>query len=218
MAAATDHERLINALRQLAPSVRRSTDASWSRAPAVRVIDCVLSLNRNYDRFVVPRIDHFEQNFPKVRSVADLSLEIATYPSAHEFLLNNLRYKHEARAVTLESVVNWLVTISGNGTRDAQLAQLESWAKTASYDGHSGLGIRGFGLAGFQYLRMLFGANTTKPDIRICEWVAEAVGHSVSPIAALRLLECAALEANVNLRDVDTTIWEMLARPPRCVA
>jgi hypothetical protein len=85
-------------------------------------------------------------------------------------------------------------------------------------DGHSALGIRGFGLAGFQYLRMLFGANTTKPDIRICAWVAAAVGHPISPIRALRLLERAAPEACVYLRDVDTTIWEMLARAPRCAA
>ena len=29
------------------------------------------------------------------------------------------------------------------------------------------VGVRGFGLAGFQYMRMLFGAQTAKPDIHI---------------------------------------------------
>jgi hypothetical protein len=212
MTALTDHERLIDALRHLAPSVRTSADGSWRRPPALRVIDCVLSLNRNYDRFVVPRLDCFQRNFPEICSVGELNEEIARYQSAHEFVVKTLGYKHEARAVTLGSVASWLVTISGNGARNAQLAELECWARAAPSDGYRTLGIRGFGLAGFQYLRMLFGANTTKPDIRICEWVAVAVGHPISPVRALHLLERAAPEANINLRDADTTIWEMLAR------
>jgi hypothetical protein len=108
--------------------------------------------------------------------------------------------------------VNWLVTESGEGTHAEQLANLEGWARTAHYTGYIVLGISGFGLAGWQYMRMLFGANTTKPDIRICEWVTKAVEHSVSPVQALQLLEHAAPEAGVHLRDVDTTIWELLAR------
>lgn len=189
-----------------------SADGSWSRAPAVRVIDWVLSLNRNYDRFVVPRLDRFEQNFPEVRTVPELSAEIAAYPSANEFVIEALEYRHEERAITLARVASWLATVSGNGTRDAQVAELKNWARTSPYTGYRALGIRGFDLAGFQYLRMLFGANTTKPDIRICAWTAKAVGHPVSPIRALRFLEHAAPEANVCLRNVDTTIWEMSAR------
>jgi hypothetical protein len=104
------------------------------------------------------------------------------------------------------------VQISGEGPGDTQLENLESWARSATYEGHKALGIRGFGLAGFQYLRMLFGADTTKPDVRIRQWVAEAVGHPVSPVQALLLLEPAAREALVSLRDADATIWEMLAR------
>ena len=51
-----------------------------------------------------------------------------------------------------------------------------------------------------------------KPDIRICQWVEKAVGHPVSPRQALQLLEAAAAEVGVSLRDADTTIWEKLAR------
>jgi hypothetical protein len=120
-------------------------------------------------------------------------------------------YKHESRADTLANVVIWLVTISAEGAPSTQLANLENWARNAPYSGYQTLDIRGFGLAGFQYLRMLFGANTTKPDLRICQWVAAAVGHPVSPGQALQLLEPAAAEAGVSLRDADTTIWEKLA-------
>jgi hypothetical protein len=202
-----DHQRLVAALRRLAPSVRPPADGSYSRKPAIRVIDCVLSLHRNYDRFVLPRLDLFERKLPEIRSISELKANIATYASVHQFVIKNLNYKHEARAVILGSVVSWLATVSGDGTRAMQLARLERWARSAPSDGHKSLSISGFGLAGFQYLRMLFGANTTKPDFRICDWVKGTVGHSVSPLRALRLLERAAPEAHVYLHDVDATIW-----------
>jgi len=115
----------------------------------------------------------------------------------------------------LAKVARWLLTISGSGEPAAQLANLETWARCAPYYGYQTLGIQGFALAGFQYLRMLFGANTTKPDIRICQWVTVAVGHAVSPDQALQLLEPAAAEAGISLRDADATIWEMLSRGSR---
>jgi hypothetical protein len=208
---------LVNALRELSPSIRESSDRAWSREPALRVIDCVLSLNRNYDRFVIPRLDSFERDRPSVRSISDLTLEIARYESPDEFVRCALNYKHKNRADILANVTRWLLTISGSGEPAAQLARLETWAKNAPYYGYRTLEIRGFALAGFQYLRMLFGANTTKPDIRICQWVAGAVGHVVSSSQALQLLESAAAEAEISLRDADTTIWEMLSRSQRAI-
>jgi hypothetical protein len=209
----TDASRLSAALCQLSPSVKSSSDRAWSRQPALRVIDCVLSLNRSYDLFVVPRLDAFEQEHSAVRSVIDLKEEIAKYLTPHQFMVETLNYRHEARAIILSSVVDWLAKVAADD-RDST-AQLEIWAKTADPRTAKSLGIRGFGLAGFQYLRMLFGANTVKPDLHICRYVSSCVGHPVSPIEALQLLETAALEANVALRDVDTTIWELSARTDR---
>jgi hypothetical protein len=36
-------------------TAKPSGDHAWIRAPAVRVIDCVLSLNRRYDGFITPQ-------------------------------------------------------------------------------------------------------------------------------------------------------------------
>jgi hypothetical protein len=107
------------------------------------------------------------------------------------------------------------VTVSEEGSHEDQLSRLEQWARTARPEGFLALRIPGFALAGFQYLRMLFGANTTKPDIHIIRLVGSQVGHPVSPIQALRMLEDAASEAGISLRDLDTTIWESSARSGR---
>ena len=208
----TDHEKLVAALRALAPRIRASRDRAWRREPAVRVLDCVLSLNRKYDAFVVPRLDNFEHQHPDVRTVTDLQRLMTTYPSDDAFVSNVLNYRHLQRAAILHAVVEWLATVSGNGSPAEQLSNLERWAENARPQDAAALPIKGFALAGFQYLRMLFGANTTKPDMHIRRFVADCLGRPITDSRALELLERAAPEAGISLRDFDTTVWERSAR------
>jgi hypothetical protein len=176
------------------------------------VIDCVLSLHNKYVPFVVPRLDSFERQHPKVRTVADLKRLIASFQTPSEFVSQCLDYNYDGRAAVLDRVVSWLTAIAGDGNYEEQILRLKQWAENAKPEDHVDLGIKGFALGGFQYLRMLFGANTTKPDIHIQQFVASRVGHRVSDKQALALLEAAASEAEVSLRDTDTTVWEDSAR------
>lgn len=74
------------------------------------------------------------------------------------------------------------------------------------------VGVMGFGPAGFQYLRMLFGAQTTKPEVHIRRFVSAAVGSPVSDVQALNLLETAGKLLDYPLAVLDYAIWEQLAR------
>jgi len=187
-------------------------DRAWFRAPAVRVIDCVLSLNRQYDRFVVPRLDSFEERFSSVTNLRQLRELIDSFDSPEVFVREALSYRDAPRAQVLSRVVDFLLETSTSTPGNSELERLQNWAQEARPAGYRGVGIRGFGLAGFQYLRMLFGANTTKPDVHIRRYVAAAVGRPVSDVQALSLLEEAAGKDRVAIRDVDTTIWERSAR------
>ena len=207
-----DCERLRFALRRDFPDSGSSSDRAWSRAAALRVIDCVLSLRRNYDRFLVPRLDAFEKRFPRVTSSSQLRALIDSYESPAAFAKDALDYNDAQRAVTLSRVVDYVLSIAGPSDSDSELQRLRTWAEQAPPELHKALGIRGFGLAGWQYLRMLFGANTTKPDVHICRYVANAVGHEVTALQALHLLEDAVRNTSMSLRDMDTTIWEHSAR------
>jgi hypothetical protein len=222
----TDLERVVLALEELKPAIKPSADPAWAMPPALRVIDCLLSLNRNFDKFVVPRRDRFKAQHPLVKTVEDLDKEISRHRTPHAFMLQTLRTNFEQRAQTLAAVTHWLVSIGGTGTDADQLQRLEAWAATAHPHDHKTLGIRGFGLSGFQYLRMLFGADTTKPDLRIRQWVSKAIGrhvtftkadsgHLVSDLRALALMEGATRALGLSLRDADATIWELLARGAR---
>lgn len=214
MAASFTHDidLLAASLTRDFPGAAPSRDRAWTRAAPLRVIDCVLSLNRRYDAFVVPRLDKFERAHPGVRSVANLRALIGTFPSPTDFMRDALDYRDPARATTLAAVVEFVVTLVGDDDPGKEQAWLEAWARTAKPSGYLDLHIPGFGIAGFQYLRMLFGANTTKPDVHIRRYVGEAVEHTVSDIEAITLLDAAAIKASISLRDADTNIWEKRAR------
>jgi len=207
----TESEQLAAALRRDFPNVTASADRAWSRAPAVRVIDCVLSLHRDYDEFVVPRLEAFERRFPAVETILQLRALINSYRSPAAFANDALNYNDPSRAALLRAVVEYLVR-TALVAQGPELEQLKAWAEHARPQDYLTLRIPGFALAGFQYLRMLFGANTTKPDVHISRYVAHAVGHSVSDVQALLLLEDAGRLAGLRLRDIDTTIWENTAR------
>lgn len=191
-------------------------DPEWSHPPAVKIIDCVLSLNRKYDTFVVPRLETFMNNHPETQQTIKLANLIASYPTSHAFMIQELNYNHEDRARVLESVVRYVCTIvEGTQTIEKEKELLKQWAIQATPQECYTLKIKGFKLAGFQYLRMLFGADTTKPDVHIIRFLSDTLNRRVSAIESLLLLEAASARAGFSVRAVDSFIWKKGARPTK---
>jgi hypothetical protein len=97
-----------------------------------------------------------------------------------------------------------------NGSSEA--SRLTEWANAVKPSDYDTLEIRGFGLSGFQYLRILFGAQTVKPDVHIRRFVSTAVGQTVGDVEALTLLEDAGNHLAWPLADADYAVWDTLAR------
>jgi hypothetical protein len=212
----SDVELLANAIQKLGPLSSRSIDPGILRPVPVRIIDCVLSLNRNFDRFVVPRVERFQRANPNLQRVAELAEMISNYPCAADFVEDQLQYRHADRARVLKEVVGFVGGVVGRNPDVEEADSLKRWAANASPKDVGALKISGFGISGFQYLRILFGAQTTKPDIWIIRFVSDAVGYPVSAIAAVGLLEAASRKLGVSASDVDATIWERGARGGSC--
>ena len=211
-----DAERIAAALKRLQVAKRQSY--GW-RVPPLDVLDCVLSLNRPYYSFVVPRVTRFRDAHPALTTLSGLRRLIRRYPSLLSFSVTELRVprfrprRHTARRRRLSSRRG--VAVPRGRT---ERARLSAWAKSVTPANYEGFGVRGFGLAGFQYLRMLFGVQTTKPDVHIKRFVGNLVRRRVSDVEAIALLEAAARIARVPLRDADNAIWREVARhPPRGV-
>jgi len=206
-------DRIVQALRERFPCVGPSTDETWSQSPAAKVLDCVLSLNRRYDTFVVPRVRQFVCAHPDIEELAHLRRLLASYPSPLAFSSAELDYKDRRRARTLLGVVDYLIEAEGDHDGGAESERLKRWAEWARPGDYLAVGVAGFGLSGFQYLRMLFGAQTAKPDVHVIRFVSGVLGHQVSDVRALYLLERAAKVACIPIRDLDAAIWTSGARP-----
>ena len=208
----SDLDAVSERLRQKFPSVRAPSDQIWSQCPALKVIDCALSLNRHYDKVVSPRVQQFARTHPEIKELSDLRRLISRYESPLEFSKAELNYADSRRADTLVGVLDCLLDLQRDFQGETEAERLEAWAAWARPGDYLTLSVRGFGLAGFQYLRMLFGAQTTKPDVHIVRFVSENVGRKVSDVQALNLLERAAVRTGLPVRDLDVAIWEASAR------
>jgi len=202
-----DIQRLTNALRTLFPSPPPETGEAWDGNNALNVLDCVLSLNRPYDRFVLPRVRDFASKHADVSMVSGLQQVMSLCGSPADFLAAELRYKDARRAETLQGLVHYLIDIQHDFAGSTEKERLRGWAEWARPGDFASTGVSGFGLAGFQYLRLLFGANTAKPDRWICKFVSDSIGRKVGPVEALYLLERAVKRTNFRIRDIDSAIW-----------
>lgn len=213
--AEADVAAVATRLEQLSPNIPGfgPVDPAWTRPPAVLVIDCVLSLNRNYDTFLLPRLKTFMNNHPKTQRVTGLAKLMASYPTPHAFVQQELNYDYEDCARTLQAVVEFVCQIvEETQTLEEEREILKQWAIQAEPSDYQTLNIGGFAIAGFQYLRMLFGADTTKPDRHIIGFLSEILNRRVSKVEALRLLEAACERLGLSVRAVDKYIWSRGAR------
>ena len=211
--AEADVAAVARQLEQVAHEIPETAAPVSVRFPAVLVIDCVLSLNRRYDTFVVPRLNTFVERHPEIRQIGELENLMASYPTPHAFVQQELDYNHEDRANTLASVVKYVCTIVEEAqTVEKEKEALKRWAIQAEPQDHLTLNIRGFAIAGFQYLRKLFGADTTKPDKYIIRFISDILNRNVSGIESLHLLEAASERVGIPVRDVDSYIWNRGAR------
>lgn len=213
-----DAVKVADALRRDFPALAPPTDFIWTAHPPLKVIDCVLSLNRQYDKVVLPRVHEFAGAHRSVMTCDDLRRLIDEHDSPRAFLDKALRTKDARRAETLSGVVDYVRDVQERFTEATEAARLERWARWARPGDHLAVGVPGFGLAGFQYLRMLFGAHTTKPDVHIKNYVAGIVGIEVTDVHALYVLERAAEITEQPLHWLDVAVWSKASRPGPSVA
>lgn len=209
----TPEQTLAECLRRDFPTPALCDEFIDSAPVPVRVIDCVLSLNRPYDSVVLPRVTRFRERHPGARTLDDLANLAAGYPTPAKFLHDELDMKDPKRAEVLLGVVNYLRAAQARFAGATEEDRLRAWALDARPGDHLSTGVGGFALAGFQYLRLLLGAETAKPDVHIIRYVARALGRKVTDVEALLVLEKAAALNGVSARRYDRSMWQAGARP-----
>lgn len=208
-----DVDRLTEILKARFSQVPIRPNYGWPGRPALSVLDCVLSLNRPYKRVVYPRVVGFSERRPEIVELPQLQSLLDQFDAPGRFCRDELNYNDARREQTLRGVVRRLLEVQAEQEGATEQERLQRWAASVGPGDHARIGVKGFGLSGFQYLRMLFGVQTAKPDVHIVRFVSQSVGRRVNDRAALTLLEQAAEKAGLPLREVDGAIWKAGARP-----
>jgi hypothetical protein len=189
----------------------KKAEISWTNAP-LNIIDCVLSLNRKYYATVKPRVEIFKKNRPECKSILDLINLFEEYNLDFDnFTLQELNLRHGDRGRIIYEVSKYLQQELKDIEGIDEIEKLKKWAINARPGDASFIGIKGFKISGFQYLRMLFGAQTAKPDVHLINYVSEIIGYKIDDIQTLFILEKIAKDNNLPLRDLDSEIWSKRA-------
>jgi hypothetical protein len=207
----TEIDKLAQVLKERYGHIADLESRGWPH-PSLNVLNCLLSLNRRYDTFARPRVEAFAEHHPNITELIQLRSLIDSYESPAQFSIRELDYDYSDWAQMLWGVVEYLINVQQGYEGSSEYERLQRWATSVTPKDADSVGVRGFGIAGFQHLRVLFGAQTTKPDRHIKDFVSEVVGRRVSERTAIDLLEQAAQRAGLPIRGIDKAIWEERAR------
>src|SRR5690242_9588036 len=100
-----DVDALAKLLKDRFGNVAIRHDYGWPQKPALCVLDCVLSLNRRYDKVVYPRVLAFSQRHPEVVELRHLRAMLRRHPEVGSFCRERVNYNDPRREQTLCGVV-----------------------------------------------------------------------------------------------------------------
>lgn len=208
-----DADRLAVRIGEDFPALRSIVEPDWRGTAATKVIDCVLSLRKPYKTVVEPRVEAFARAHGDVCGCAELLALIAEFESPEAFHISVLNMNSPGKAAALVGVLEYLVDIQQRFNGESEDVRLAAWADWARPGDYLTLDVKGFGLAGFQYLRMLFGAETTKPDVHILRYVEGVLerpiaGYPGREVQAVYAIERAGEILGCSVRSLDVAIWE----------
>ena len=198
-------------LKAVSPDLYDGNYSDRYDPPAVRVIHSVIQQGLTYKTIVYPRLVSFKKNRPDIKSVRQLADLMASYTTPLEFLTKEVNLKNELKAGAIDGIAKYLCGLIEASPTVPEEETLKQWAMNAEPDGYKKLNIKGVKIATFQWLRMLFGADTSKPDVHVMNFINETIDQELSEDECVLLIEGVASHLGVLEREVDGAIWNFMA-------
>lgn len=204
-----DVERLAEYLKNVPLTKKVEVGEFGYDNPVLICIDAVLSINRPYYRFVVPRIEYFRKEYETIKDLKGLISLIERYGYGQFDIV--WKYKHPQRVVILDNMAKKYLRYKNEVCINNDLLAMKDWAKKSSVNEFKKFGVRGIGLATFQYLRMMLGVSTFKPDVHIKRAVFMALERKANDIEIIELMEKASKIMGVEAIMMDHNLWRFFA-------
>lgn len=201
-------EKFYKYIKSLNLDLNQHSEEFEYKNAALILVDAVLSMNRKYDSFVVPRIKLVKK--AGIKTLGDLKDKIDSEKVTG--FCDVWQYNHVARVKILRSLVKKFLQIKKNSGIIDDLKALHFWGKNSRIDDFKTFNVKGIGFTTFQYLRLMCGADTTKPDVHLKRAVKDGIGKSVSEIETVRIVETVAKQLGVSARQLDYAIWKYYSK------
>ncbi len=179
----------------------------WDYESAVLILsDAILSVRRPYEAVVLPIIDRIRQNRLHENSLEQLVQLIDT--RGPQYLMDLWRYKDLERVVRLRALSQRFVHLKSKMGLHEDMEVLKRWARSATVEGAKTFGVKGVGIATYQYLRIMSGIDTVKPDAHLKQAVKDAIGHHCSDFDVIGLFEATAKRMGIPARKLEYATWK----------
>jgi len=176
-------------------------------------LDLVLSINRNYYNFVVPRIKSFQSNFSEIDRLSKL-IQLIENLGEKKFC-DIWNYAHFDRVRILYQVCTSLEKVckesSEHNLNSNEILLLKKWVADMDLKNNELIEIKGIGIASVQYLRILLGIDTVKPDIHIKKSIKNIYGINLSDTATIKFIEKVSIEMELKTRMIDAFVWTLFS-------
>lgn len=201
-------------VRRLGLDLQLTSPSTFGHPTAVLCcVDAVLSINRPYARFVRPRVERFARIFPGLGELQLFRQRIEGL-TGEEIAREFLDTRDALRGALLDRLTKRLLELAGGSLGEGEMGKLKRWALEQTPASHTSFGVPGIGIATFQYLRMLLGVDTVKPDTHVGGFVSSAVGRRLRAEEVILLVERSATVLGASAIAVDHAIWRERAALP----
>lgn len=173
------------------------------------LVNACLAWRNPFVKKVKPRLIRVEKRFPDVQTLEGLRDLMERL--GDDFNVEFWDFKSERRKEMLRGLVTAFIEYKKRNDIQDDFEAIRHWATQArpeeyqkGIDGHD---VTCLGLANFQYLRMLCGVDTIKPDKHIMDGVAEALGFPKQGWEVIKLAEQAAKQMGKSVLEIDQLFW-----------
>lgn len=160
---------------------------------AIAVMGVVLGANRNWEKVVAPNLERLRTEKYSQLTFSELQkmLKKMDFKEFEEVWGHRDERKYSVLSELVEKIIIFSKRVENANLKDVQL--MKSWVEKfkladrnkENYPGR----ILYFGIATFQHLRMTFGIDTVKPDLRVLQVLEKEFGKKLSPIKAIAEVE-----------------------------
>lgn len=160
-------------------------------SPALKLIDSVLQINRQYKNFVEPTMNKIFDKYPDLHSFSDLR-KLINKQTKRSFLKNVWQYNDPERYDLLCEVLKGFEQLKKKYGLRRDIYVMRRWGKEFDLnelDSDPIGSIHGIGLATCQYLRMQSGIDTLKPDRRVKASLNVIFHKNFSDIKAIQVVD-----------------------------